>query len=388
MPRPCHIVLNALFLDPDSSGGPETYLRGLAPALLAARPGSPIAVVTTISGAGALRDAGWPSLGIRVLRLPCEDGQRTRRQIAEQIMLPRVARRLSADVVHSLASVAPIRVPGIAHVITLHDVNFIHHRTFNPVTSWGMRQVIPRAARHADALIAVSSAARDDVCATLGLSPERFTVVPHGADSPRPHQALDPARVRARFCLGDGPVILCVGAKRPHKNQAVLLRALRELPGDLRLVLAGRAEPYEQRLRALARELGVEDRVVFAGWVSDEDLEGLWGTARVAAVPTLAEGFGLPVLEAMARGVAVAASDLPVIREVAGDCPAYFDPHDPADAAGAIRRLLVDPPDPAPARHRAGRFTWRAAAEATWAVYDRASGARGGSTGSDGRAAA
>ncbi len=373
MPRPRQIVLNALFLDPDASGGPETYLRGLAPALRAARPDSPMAVVTTISGAGALRDAGWPDLGIRVFRLPCEDGQRVRRQIAEQIMLPLVARQLGADVLHSLASVAPIHVPGIAHVITLHDVNFIHHQTFNPVTSWGMRQVIPRAARHADELIAGSASARDDVCATLDLARERFTVIPHGAEPSRRLQATDPGQIRARFCPGDGPVILCVGAKRPHKNQAVLLRALSKLPDDARLVLAGRAEPYEQTLRELARELDLEDRVVFAGWVSDADLEGLWATARVVAVPTLAEGFGMPVLEAMARGVPVAASDLPVIREVAGDYPAYFDPHDPADAARAIHRLLTDPPDPTPAQCRAAGFTWPAAAAATWAVYDRAS---------------
>jgi glycosyltransferase involved in cell wall biosynthesis len=336
--------------------------------------------VTTISGAGALRDTGWPGLGIRVLRLPCEDGQRARRQIAEQIMLPRVARQLGADVVHSLASVAPIQVPGIAHVITLHDVNFIHHRTFNPVTSWGMRQVIPRAARHADALIAGSATARDDVCATLGLSAERFTVVPHGAQSPHRMEAADPADLRARFSLGAGPVILCVGAQRPHKNQALLLRALCELPADVRLVLAGRAEPYAQTLRALARELDLDDRVVFAGWVDDEDLEGLWALAQVAAVPTLAEGFGMPVLEAMARGVPVAASDLPVIHEVADDCPAYFNPQDPHAAAQAIARLLTEPPDPAPAQRRAATFTWSAAAEATWAVYDRALEARGEAT--------
>lgn len=372
VPRPHHVVLNALFLDPGGSGGPETYLRGLAPALRAARPDSPLTVVTTISGAVALRDAGWPGLGIRVLRLPCEDGQRARRQIAEQVMLPRVARQLGAQVIHSLSSVAPIRVPDIAHVITLHDVNFIHHATFNPVTTWGLRQVIPRAARRADALIAVTAVARDDVCATLGLAPERFTVVPLGVVPPGAVGSRILEQVRDRFGLDDGPVVVCIGAKRPHKNQAVLVRALRELPDDVRLVLAGRAEPYEQSLRALAHELDLEDRVVFADWVSDEELEGLWSLARVLAVPTLAEGFGLPALEAMARGVPVAASDLPVTREVAGDWPAYFDPHDPRDAAKAIAGLLADPPDPMAARERAARYTWRAAAEATWQVYDRA----------------
>lgn len=372
MPRPRRVVLNALFLDPGASGGPETYLRGLVPALRAARPDPELAVVTTVSGAAALRDAGWPSAGVRVLRLPCEDGQRVRRQIAEQVMLPRLARELGADLLHSLSSIAPVRVSGLTHVITLHDVNFIHHATFNPITTWGLRQVIPRAARRADGLIAVTAVARDDVCATLGLSPERFTVVPHGADRTTPAVSPDLAGLRARFGLDERPVVLCVGAKRPHKNQEVLIRALPGLPDDVRLVLAGRPEPYDQTLRALTAELHLAERVVFAEGVSDAELEGLWSLARVVAMPTLAEGFGMPMLEAMARGLPVAASDLPVLREVGGDWPAYFDPRDPLDAARAIRALLSDPPDGDEARRWAEGFTWRAAAQATWRVYDRA----------------
>src|SRR5882672_11080195 len=110
-----HVVLNALFLDPAISGGPETYLRGLAPALARAHPESRFTVVTTRSGAQSLREDGWePRFGVR--SLPCEDGQRVRRQVAEQLLLPALARRLRADVLHSLASVAPIRTPGVTHV--------------------------------------------------------------------------------------------------------------------------------------------------------------------------------------------------------------------------------------------------------------------------------
>jgi glycosyltransferase involved in cell wall biosynthesis len=373
--RASKVVLNALFLDPGVSGGPETYLRGLAPALREAREDAALTVLTTRRGAAGLRDAGWPSRGIGVYELPCDDGERRRRLVAEQIVLGRVSRRLNADVVHSLASIAPIRIQGVAHVITLHDVNFIHHATFNRVTSLAMRLIIPRAARHADALITGTAAARDDICATLGLSPEAFTVIPHGAgrmDRPEPLPAVE---IRNRFALGSDRVLVCVGAKRPHKNQALLVRAMPALPTDTRLVLAGHAEPYDAELRALASELGVDERIVFTGWVSDEELEGLWSIASVAAVPTRAEGFGLPLLEAMARGVPVAASDLPVLREVGDAWPRYFDPSDPADAARAILSLLDDPPDPEPGRARAAAFSWDAAARATWAVYDRALGA-------------
>lgn len=367
-----HVALNALFLDPGVSGGPETYLRGLIPALRQARPLARLTVVTTGRGAAALREDGWPKQGIAVCQLPCDDGQRLRRQLAEQLILPALARRVGADIVHSLASVAPIRTPGVPHVITLHDVNFIHHATFNALTTWGMSQVVPRAARHADALIAGTATARDDVCATLGLSPAAFTVIPHGVEA---RQAVTPTpddEVRRFFGLGEGPVVVCVGSKRPHKNQGVLVEAMAQLPTEVRLVLAGHAEPYEQTLRAQARDLGVGDRVVFVGWISDRDLEGLWRVASVAAVPTLAEGFGLPLLEAMAHGVPVAASALPVLREVGGSWPTFFDPHDAADAARAIAELLATPPDPDAGRHWAGRHTWSTAAEATWEVYDRA----------------
>jgi glycosyltransferase involved in cell wall biosynthesis len=261
-------------------------------------------------------------------------------------------------------------------VITLHDVNFIHHSTFNAITSWGMRQVVPRAARRADALIADTATSRDDICATLGLSIDAFTVVPLGTNTRTLSQPLTDTATRARFGLGDDRVVLCVGAKRPHKNQAVLVRALAQLPADVRLVLAGHPEPYETTLRSLAGELHLDERIVFADWVSEDELEGLWSVAGVAALPTLAEGFGLPLIEAMAHGVPVAASDLPVLREVGDGWPEFFDPTDPADAARAILATLTDPRDPSLGRELASRFTWRAAAEATWSVYDLALGQR------------
>src|SRR4051794_2144932 len=361
-----HVVLNALFLDPAASGGPETYLRGLAPALAEARPDARFTVVTTRSGADALRADGWePRFAVR--SLPCEDGQRVRRQVAEQVLLPGLARRLRADVVHSLASVAPIRVPGVTHVITLHDVTLFRHQTFGAVTTFGMRQVISRAARHADGLITGSAVAREQICAELGLDPSAFTVVHHGAERRTPPTPAPAEDVRARYELNGRRVVLCVAAKRPHKNQEVLIRALPQLDEDVILLLAGHPEPYDTELHALAGSLGVTERVRFADYVPDEDLEALWRLADCAAFPTLAEGFGIPLVEAMAHGAAVAASDIPVLREVGGDVPRYFDPHSPASAAAAIAAVLADPQARAAGPARAAQFTWRAAAEGTWA---------------------
>jgi glycosyltransferase involved in cell wall biosynthesis len=363
-------MLNALFLDPSVSGGPETYLRGLAPALARVAPDIRFTVVTTRSGASALRADGWEAWA-EVRSLPCEDGQRLRRTAAEQLMLPVVARRLKVDLLHSLASIAPVRA-GVPTAITLHDVTFLRMPTFGRLTTFGMGQLMSRASRNADSLLAVSAAARDEICDVLRLDPAAFTVVPHGAGRPAEVEPIAEEELRARYGLGESRVVLCVAAKRPHKNQELLVRALGLLPEDVVVGLVGHPEPYEADLRLLARELGLERRVRFLDYVSDAELEGLWRLASCAAFPTLGEGFGLPVLEAMARGVPVACSDLPVLREVGGEVPHYFAPGDEAAAARAIGSAWADPEAAAAGRERASAFSWEAAARGTLAAYEKA----------------
>jgi glycosyltransferase involved in cell wall biosynthesis len=365
-----HVLLNALYLAPGVSGGPETYLRGLAPALATGFPGLQLTIATTPSGAAALRADGWAEFA-RLLELPCEDGQRVRRQWAEQVLLPRAARASGAQIVHSLASLAPVRA-GACAVVTLHDVTFLVRPTFGRVTTWGMGLLVRSAARRADALITGSLAARDEICEVLGVDRAAFTVVHHGVEHASAAVPTAGEQIRERFGLAGARVVLCVAAKRPHKNQALLVRAATMLDADVVVVLAGHAEPYERELRALARELGQEDRVRFVGYVSDADLEGLWGVSDCAAFPTLGEGFGIPVIEALAHGVAVAASDIPVLREIGGGLPHYFDPLDPADAARAIGAALRDTDAARLGPAHAAQFSWSAAAEATYEVYGRA----------------
>lgn len=364
------VGLNALFLAPGRSGGPETYLRQLAPALAREFPSVRFAVATTRSGAAALRRDGFGDF-LEIHALPAEDGQRGRRTVAEQGMLPLLARRWGWDVLHSLASVAPIH-PSTRAVITLHDVTFMHMRSFDPVTTWGMSQIVRRASRRARVLIASSDAARDDICAALSLDPDRFLVVPLGVGRPGGAGTGSADGVRERHALGDARVVLCVAAKRPHKNQELLVRAVDRLPHDVVVVLAGEPEPYDAKLRRIADELGVRSRVRFVDYVPDPQLEDLWRIAACAAFPTLAEGFGLPVLEAMQRGVPVACSDIPVLREVAGSSARYFDPRDPGQAAEAIVDAMDDRSLIAGGRERAAGFSWEAAAHGTFDAYERA----------------
>src|SRR5947209_13902444 len=143
MPAPRNVLLNASYLAPGVSGGPETYLRGLVPALAREFPELALSLATTRSGARTLRDEGWEQFA-RLIALPCEDGQRVRRQWAEQVLLPRAVRRLGPEIVHSLASVAPI-LPGARAVVTLHDVTFLLQATFGRLTTAGMRLTVRTA---------------------------------------------------------------------------------------------------------------------------------------------------------------------------------------------------------------------------------------------------
>lgn len=363
-------MLNALFLDPEVSGGPETYLRGLVPALHSVAPATELVVVTTRRGAKALRTAGWDAWS-EIVEFPCDEGQRLRRLLTEQLLLPAMAWRRRVGLLHSLASMGPVWTPRVRHVATLHDVTFFHEDTFGRLTLAVFRALTRGIAVDVDAAVTGTAAARDDIAAVLDLSPAGFVVAHHGRQ-PVVAGHGNGAAVRQRLGLNDSRVVLCVAAKRPHKNQELLLRACRSLPADVQLVLVGHPESYDANLRALASAEGIYERVSFLGRVSDVELEGLWEVAACAAFPTKAEGFGLPVIEAMERGVPVACSDLPVLREVGGAVPRYFPVDDPTACAAAIVDAMGGEDRRETGRERAATFTWAAAAESTLRAYERA----------------
>jgi glycosyltransferase involved in cell wall biosynthesis len=365
-----HVGLNAVYLDPGHSGGPETYLRGLVPALAAEFPKVRFSIATSRRGAAALRRDGFGDFA-ELIELPTDEGERLRRLRAEEWLVPRLAAREGWDVVHSLASVCPVR-SSVPSVVTLHDVTFFLQRTFRWSTTFAMKAIVKRGSRHAAALISPTAATRDEICEVLGLDPDTFVVAWHGAGRLPDRKPTPEAEVRARLELEGKRVVLSVGAKRPHKNQLLLVRALRWLDDDLVLVLAGREEPYDEELRAEAAALGVGERVRFPGYVGDADLEALWRLCGCMAFPTLGEGFGLPLIEALQRGVPAAASGLPVLREVGADAAVYFDPRDPEDAARAIREAFGNEGLKAAGPPRAAEFSWPEAARKTYEAYERA----------------
>jgi glycosyltransferase involved in cell wall biosynthesis len=369
--RSLHVGLNALFLNPAGSGGTDTYLRCLTPALAEGFPELELTVFTTRRGATALREDGWRDFA-SVVHFPFDEGQRGRRLFAEQCAVVAAARRRRVDVLHSMATTGPA-LPQMRSVVTVHDVTFFRMQTFGWATTQAMKASLTGAVRTADVLIAVSAAARDDACAELGLDPDRFVVVPNGAGHP-PAQPADLDAVRSRLDLDGRRLVLCVAAVRPHKNQRQLVEALAHLPDDVALVLAGAQELSGDEIEPLARRLGVEQRLRMTGFLPAAQLEALWRSASCAAFAKRAEGFGLPVLEAMRRRIPVACSNLLVLREVGGPVPHYFPLDDPVATARAILEAIDDPAAAARGEERAAHFTWANAARGTFAAYERALG--------------
>lgn len=341
-----------MYLDPGRSSGTETYLRGLVPEL-ARR--IDVTLLTTRRGAAALRAEGWAD----VVSLGSDEGERLKRLRAEQLTVPRVARRRGATLIHSLGNTGPVR-SALPHVLTVLDVNWVHERTLPRSTTLALKGIVGPAARNACAVCCISEAAAQDVGGELGIPRERIVVTPLGAGRPPEVAPVDP-----QLGIPEGTrVVLNVGVVRWHKDQGALVRALAELPDDVVVVLAGAHEAYAQEVRELAARLMVTRRLFMPGYLGDAELEWLWQRADVAAFPTRAEGFGLPLVEAMARGVPVACRDIPVLREVGGDVPEYFAD----DPAPAILRALEHRRD---GREQAARFTWSACAERTIEAYER-----------------
>ncbi|MGP0050367.1 MAG: glycosyltransferase family 4 protein [Solirubrobacteraceae bacterium] len=371
-----HAGLNLLFLVPGDTGGTEIYARELIPQLVAAAPEMRFTAFVSREGAAA-RDAPWGGL-IPAVTVPVNARNRLQWVRGEQQLLPPLAARAGVDLLHSLANTAP-GWGRFRRVVTIHDLIYRTIPATHPgARSLGMRVLVPLAGRRSDRIIAVSHSTATDLQRWLGTPREKIDVVPQGLGTTRRAQAAPEHELRHRLGAGDRPIVLTVSAKLPHKNLLRLIGALARIPPATRplLVLPGYPTPHEQKLRARAAQLGVSGDVRLLGWVSAEELEGLYAAAACFVFPSLAEGFGLPVLEAMARGVPVACSGRGALAEVAGDAALLFDPESEPAIAGAIGRLLGDHALArrlgAAGHERAAQFSWRASATGTLASYERA----------------
>ncbi|PTL59886.1 glycosyltransferase family 4 protein [Paraconexibacter algicola] len=371
------VGLNLLYLV-ERSGGVGRYMRELTAGLV--RSGVEVVGFASRDLPADVRRADWAAavewveLPIRVTAGP--PGWILATTGAQWLGLPALARRHRLDLIHGPAYIAPPVSPGVRSIVTIPDLVYTRYPTLlDARTRLGMRLTVRPSARGADRVIAISRTVADDVVATLGIKPGKVDVTALGGEVAS--RAVPAPREELGLALPDGtPLVLCVAQKRVHKNLQRLLEAVAQIQEPLVLALVGFPTPHEEELRATADRLGVAHRVRFVGWVSEEHLEGLYAAATCCCLPSLEEGFGLPVLEAMAREVPVACSGTGALGEVAGSAAELFDPLDPAAIAAALRRLLQDARRRAElvdrGRTRAAEFTWDRCARETLAVYERA----------------
>jgi glycosyltransferase involved in cell wall biosynthesis len=369
-----HIGLNLIFLVPDETGGMEVYARHLVEELVKQRPD--VQFTAFINRNAAAQPGPWNEL-VPSVTVPVNSRNRAAWVLADQSLVPAAAARKRVDLLHSLANLAPAWGP-YRRLLTVHD---LIHRTF-PDAHEGMKAkalsvVMPAGFRRSHRLIAISNQTRDDLVNLFHEPADKIDVIPQGVDKPHPELATPEAELRERLGAGERPIAFSLSAKRPHKNLPRLLDALALIPTERRplLVLPGYTTWHEDELREQARTLGIQDDVRFLGWVSQADVEGLYAAAALFVFPSLYEGFGLPLLEAMQRGVPVASSDRTSLPEVAGDAALMFDPDKPEEIAAAMERLLAGGEEVERLREagyeRARRFTWQETARLTLATYER-----------------
>ncbi len=297
----------------------------------------------------------------------------------EHTQLPAALQRLRIDVLHSTHHTLPLRSGGAKRVVTIHDVTFFRMpERYPPARRWYMQALTRLSARVADAIIVPSRAVRDDVLRLLNVPEARVTVVYEAASADyAPVDRAVGAVIAARHGVHQD-YVLNVGSLEPGKNRARLIHAMRQLRDEgvdnALLVVGQKAWDYERDFQ-LVNELGMRDRVVFAGYVPQADMPALYSGATAFACPSLYEGFGLPILEAMACGAPTLTSNVSATAEVAGEAALLVDPLSVAAIRDGLRELLTDETLRArlseAGRARAAEFSWSRAADETHAVYER-----------------
>jgi glycosyltransferase involved in cell wall biosynthesis len=358
-------------------GGIETYVRELVPALLETRPDLRVVVFAAGSGLDLLAAEPWAD-DVELADHPAAN-RRYARALSEVTLVGRLASRHRLDVLHSVALLGPLLTKARS-VVTVGDVTWLREpASVERTTRLVWRTLVPAAVRRAARVITYSEASRREIAEDLPVDPDRIDVIPLGPGKSADGAYAAESELRQQLGLGMGPIVLAVSALSAHKNVDTLVRALPgvvEAHPDAVLVVPGNRTAYGERLETLAQSLGVGRSLALAGWVSDAQLEGLYRAAACFAFPSTREGFGLPVLEAMRRGVPVACSDASAIPEVAGDAAVYFDPSRPFEIASAVNSLLDDRALAerliVEGRRRAALFSWQRAASETIASYERA----------------
>jgi glycosyltransferase involved in cell wall biosynthesis len=362
------IVLNALFLIPGRVGGSESYVRELTNALAGV---DQVNDYILCLGPEAAPTFSPPGPRWSTLVSPGPSSARPLRLALEQTWLPRTAAALGADLIHSAGYTGPLVSRG-ARVTTIHDMNYKRHPEDLSLTERLVYSaIVPRVARRSHRVLTLSDAARADIVRWTRVRPGTVVVAHLGARQAWPGEPAQDADRLTAVGVSE-PFVLSVAASYPHKNLARLIRAfpLDASSPTVRLVVVGLKGRGQAAIEAASRSAGWLE---ILGWVDDALLASLYRRSQALAFPSLYEGFGLPILESMALSTPVVTSNTGAMAEIANGAAELVDPYDVASIREGLRRVVFDPVRSSELRRlgvqRAARFTWKACAEATVAVY-------------------
>ncbi len=335
------IGINTLFLIPGQVGGTETYLRGLIFGLSNIDEENEYILYTNKENHNSFE----AKENFSKYRCNLSAHNRAKRVFYEQLVLPKIIKRDKIDVLHSPGYISPILL-GSAKVVTIHDMQYHYYPHYFAKTKllyW--KYFIPLSARYSDVIVAVSKHAKKNIVEILGIPEEKVIVT---FESTKFSMLETPGREVHVNLLNQFKInkeyILSVAALLPHKNLDRLINAFSLILDKVnhQIVLVGLKGQALKSIGEIIEKKGMQDRVILTGYVADHELLFLYKNASLFVLPSLFEGFGIPVLEAMSVGCPVAASNRTSIPEVLGDAGMLFEPEDESSIADAIYSILSD----------------------------------------------
>ena len=337
------IGINALYLLPGKVGGSETYIRNLVKSLLKLDQDNTYVIFINKESIGVFQKSA-PRLNI--VLCPIEATNRPVRILWEQFVLPFQVRRHKIDVLLSAGMTSPFFCP-VPSVLVIYDLQHINQpQNFSRLYLFFLKAIIYLSAKSSDGIIAISEQVKKDIIQYYKFGENKIRVAPLAVNHEMffPMSGDNTTPVRTKYNLPER-YLLYAAALLPHKNHARLLPAFREITKELpgtKLVLTGAWDEGQDEITGLISASGLQKDVIMLGWLPFEDIPGLYRDADLFVYPSLHEGFGLPLLEAMASGVPVVCSRMEPLIGIAGNAAVLVDPYDQADIARGTLSILRD----------------------------------------------
>ncbi len=337
------IGINALYLLPGKVGGSETYLRNLVRSLLEIDRDNTYCIFINKESKGIFPESD-PRL--KIIPCPIEATNRPVRILWEQFILPFQVLRHKIDVLLSAGMTSPFFSPAPS-ILVIYDLQHVNQpQNFSRLYLFFLKTIIYLSAKTSEGIITISEQVKKDIIQHYRIRPEKIMVGYLAVNKDRffPLDGEDIESIRIKYTLPEH-YILYAAALLPHKNHERLLQAFKEIhdimPG-MTLVFTGAWENGYDKTMSKISASGLQDAVIMLGWLPFEDIPALYRGAELVVYPTIHEGFGLPILEAMASGVPVVCSRIEPLIEIAGNAALLVDPYDPSDIARGISSGLRD----------------------------------------------